>query len=105
MSLNNSFLTAHVSMELWGVPGVPCQGEATDLPQSLYTKPGVPSSPSPPSPHSAPIRNTYAFCSKDAESFHVQYKAWPGVIFLLLGLLQLLISFFIHPIIHLIRVY
>lgn len=59
VSLNNSFFTAHVRMELWGVPGVPCQGQATALPQSLYTNPGVPALPSPTSARSAPVSQKY----------------------------------------------
>ena len=48
-----------LSMELWGVPGVPCQGQAIVLPRSLYTNPGVPTSPSPTLPRSAPVSQKY----------------------------------------------
>ena len=95
LSLNNSFLTVHW---VWSY-GVFHECHAKDRPQffpevSILT---LVCPPHPVQPHLTllpSVRNTYAFCSKHAKSFHVQYRAWPGVIFLLL--FQLLISFFIH---------
>lgn len=98
VSLNNSFLTAHW---VWSC-GVLQECHAKDRPQ-LFPEVSTLTlvcPPHPVQPHLAllpSVRNTYAFCSKHAESLHVQYRAGPGVIFLLLGLFQLLISFFIHP--------